>query len=63
MNTGISGCCRGSICGNKDDMFFGADSKVVHYDGSKFTSEPVRGHRLQPVGSGRDDIWLVGARA
>ncbi|HNN96786.1 MAG TPA: hypothetical protein PKI03_31165, partial [Pseudomonadota bacterium] len=29
MNTGISGCCRGVYGSSKDDVFFGADSKVV----------------------------------
>lgn len=60
MNTGISGCCRGVYGSSKDDVFFGADSKVVHYDGSKFTSEPVGATVYNLWGSGRDDIWLVG---
>ncbi len=61
MNTGISGCCRGVYGSSKDDVYFGADGKLVHYDGAKFTSQPIAGTVYNLWGSGKDDIWLVGS--
>lgn len=61
MNTGISGCCRGAFGSGKDDVYFGADYKVVHYDGAKFTSEPIATTVYNLWGSGKDDIWIVGS--